>query len=79
MGLDLGEMSALPRGTSVAGAIDWLCRRHGGAKAHRLVRQEQRKARRARSRKRFEFWAAVAAQMEAGDCGVAAPGDESEV
>jgi hypothetical protein len=37
---------------------------HGETSARKLVRLEQQKARRARSRTRFVFWAAVAMEME---------------
>jgi hypothetical protein len=47
-----------------SGAVERLLTLHGEDAARRLVRQEQQKARRARSRKRFDFWTAVAAEME---------------
>jgi hypothetical protein len=66
MGLFSKKSDAMPRGLSVSATTDWLCSRHGDARARRLARLEQQKARRARSRKRFDFWSAVAAQVEAG-------------
>ena len=44
--------------------IEFLRDRHGEAAACRMARLEQLKARRARSRKRFDFWTAVATQMQ---------------
>lgn len=52
-------------------------REHGEAKALRLATLEQQKARRARSRKAFDFWAAVAAQLAAGSIGRADGGPPS--
>jgi len=66
-------MESLPRRMSVSSAVDWLCSRYGGDRARRLARLEQQKARRARSRKRFTFWAAVAAQLEAGSRAATVP------
>ncbi len=51
---------------SVSAAIAWLSSRHGDDKARRLARLEQQRARRARSRKRFNFWAVVAAELDGG-------------
>lgn len=62
----LGDTDKLRRCMSVPAAVDWLCSRHGGAEARRLARLEQRKARQARSRKRFAYWAAIAAELDAG-------------
>jgi hypothetical protein len=45
-------------------AAELLCDRHGEAKAHKLVGLEQKRARQARSRKQFAFWAAVAVEIE---------------
>jgi hypothetical protein len=41
-----------------------LVAEHGDAKAHRQALLGQQAARRGRSRKRFEFWAAVASEIE---------------
>jgi hypothetical protein len=59
-------MSSMSRGMSVSAVIASLRDRHGEATACMMVRLEQLKARRARSRKRFDFWTAVATQMEQG-------------
>ena len=65
VGLDLVNTDCLPRRMSAPAACEWLCARHGGDKARRLVRLEQQKARRARSRKRYAYWTAVAAELDA--------------
>jgi hypothetical protein len=39
---------------------------HGGAKARLIALREQRKARQARSRRRFAFWVEVATRIENG-------------
>ena len=44
-------------------AVELLREQHGEANAWKIALQEQRKARRARSRRRFEFWGAVAMLM----------------
>jgi hypothetical protein len=49
---------------STTSAIELLYERHGPVEARRMVTLEQRNARRARSRKRFDFWAAVAGEMD---------------
>ena len=43
--------------------IERLRNRHGQVRAHRLAVLEQQKARRARCRKRFQFWGTVADQI----------------
>jgi hypothetical protein len=47
-----------------AGGGGALCSQNGEAKALQIARLELQKAWRARSRKRFDFWTAVAQQME---------------
>jgi hypothetical protein len=47
----------------VVAAVEFLRSKHGDAEAHKLALLEQKRARRARSRKRFDFWVAVAAQL----------------
>ena len=58
--------------------IDTLCARHGLQKAHRLALLEQRRARQARSRKRFNFWAAVAAEIDGRKTGLKVPAADSQ-
>jgi len=48
---------------SVSATVERLRNQHGGLKARKLALLEQQKARRARSRKRFDFWGAVADQV----------------
>ena len=48
---------------SVPIVVERLRDQHGGEKARKLALLEQQKARRARSRKRFDFWSAVANQI----------------
>ena len=56
----------------VPAAVALLRERHGEADARTIALTEQRRARRARSKKRFNFWAHVAAQIENGNCNNAA-------
>ena len=49
----------------VDAAVSVLVSTHGETKARSKALREQHSARRARSRKRFEFWAAVASGIEA--------------
>jgi hypothetical protein len=53
-------------------AVAVLRERHGEAKARKVALTEQRRARRARSKRRFAFWADVAAQIENGNSNDAA-------
>ena len=53
-------------------AVALLRERHGGADARKIALTEQRRAKRARSKKRFDFWADVAAQIGNGNCNNAA-------
>jgi hypothetical protein len=46
-------------------AVELLRERHGPDGARKIVRQELQRSRRARSRRRFQFWTAVAAQLGA--------------
>jgi hypothetical protein len=45
-------------------AVALLRAHHGEANARKIALTEQRRARRARSKKRFNFWADVAARIE---------------
>ena len=53
-------------------AVALLRERHGEANARKIALTEQRRAKRARSKKRFAFWADVAARIENGNCNNAA-------
>jgi hypothetical protein len=44
-----------------------LCARHGKVGAREIALKEQRRAKRARSKRRFAFWAEVATQIANGD------------
>jgi hypothetical protein len=48
-------------------AVARLCERYGELGARKIALREQRKAKRARSKKRFVFWAEVARQTGKGD------------
>ena len=56
--------SLTPRRRDVPQTVELLCDRHGEAKARKLAEREQKRARQARSRKQFAFWAAVVAEIE---------------
>ena len=62
---------AAPRGASVKATVEKLVVVHGPADAAKLALTEKRNARRARSRKRFDFWAAVLAEI-GGESGLKA-------
>ena len=47
-------------------AIEFLRAQHGEANARKIALKELRKAWRARSRRRFDFWSEVATQIENG-------------
>ena len=53
-------------------AVALLREQHGEADARKIALTEQRRARRARSKRRFEFWGEVAARIENGNCNNAA-------
>jgi hypothetical protein len=53
-------------------AVALLRERHGAADARKIALTEQRRAKRARSKKRFAFWADVAARIENGNSNNAA-------
>ena len=55
-----------------AAAAALLRAQHGESQARKIALTEQRRAKRARSKKRFAFWADVAAQIENGNCNNAA-------
>jgi hypothetical protein len=56
----------------VAVAAALLRAQHGEANARRIALTEQRRARHARSKRRFAFWADVAARIENDNCSDAA-------
>jgi hypothetical protein len=51
---------------TISAVIGLLREEHGDAKASGLARAQQHKARRARSRKRFNFWREIALRLENG-------------
>jgi len=55
-----------------AAAAALLRAQHGESQARKIARTEQRRAKRARSKRRFIFWADVAARIENGNCSNAA-------
>ena len=59
-------MELMSRRMRVSAVIALLRDRHGEATACKMARLERLKARRARSRKRFDFWTAVATEMQHG-------------
>jgi hypothetical protein len=65
-----GARSAQPKTVShfmkATVAIEFLRTQHGEANARKIALKELRNARRARSRRRFDFWSEVAAQIEHG-------------
>jgi hypothetical protein len=58
----------------VPSAATLLRERYGEANARKVALMEQRRARRARSKRRFAFWAEVAAQIENGNGAVKGEG-----
>jgi hypothetical protein len=59
-----GDVSHLMRPPAAAAR---LCARHGKVGAREIALKEQRRAKRARSKRRFAFWAEVATQIANGD------------
>ena len=68
------DIETMWRHASVSAGLELLRGRNGEAKALKIARLELRKARRARSRKRFDFWNAVSAQLETRFSGQEMPG-----
>ena len=64
--------------TQATVVVELLRAQHGEANARKIVLQEQRNARRARSRRRFEFWGWVAMLLGQG-CGKDGPGNPKSV
>jgi len=67
---NVSDIASIWRNPGAPAAVELLCSQNGGAKSLQIARLELQKARRARSRKRFDFWAAVAQQMEFAARGV---------
>jgi len=68
------DIETMWRRASVPAVLELLRVRNGEAKALKIARLELQKARRARSRKRFDFWSAVSIQLEVGLSGKEIPG-----
>jgi hypothetical protein len=62
-----GEGRDVKHFTSPAAAAALLCARHGEEDARKIALEEQRKAKRARSKRRFIFWGEVETQIGNGD------------
>src|SRR5208337_610248 len=79
-GASMTDIETMWRRASVPAVLELLRVRNGEAKALKIARLELQKARRARSRKRFDFWSAVSIQLEVGLSGKEIPepraGDE---
>ena len=63
---NMARESSISLSMSVPAAVELLRERHGELAARKMADLEKRKARMARSRKRFEFWAEIAIRMEQG-------------
>jgi hypothetical protein len=59
------RVSAVSHHMELNAAVSILISEHGDDRAHRVALREQQNARRARSRKRFEFWITVASEIDA--------------
>ena len=68
-GLTLSKMQSVSQRMGVLAVVERLRNQHGQAGAYKLAVLEQQKARRARCRERFHFWAIVAGQIENGHPG----------
>jgi hypothetical protein len=77
-GRSTGNEGANRRGDRVShfmkasAAVALLRERHGEAIARKIALTEQRRAKRARSKRRFAFWGEVAERIENGNCNNAA-------
>ena len=60
-------------------AVAILREQHGEAIARKIALTEQRRAKRARSKRRFAFWADVAARIENENCNDVEKYDEDSV
>jgi hypothetical protein len=61
--VELSEIEIVSHFMSIPTVVARLRNWHGEAKAHQVAVSELQRARRARSRRRFNFWAAVAEQI----------------
>jgi hypothetical protein len=62
-----GEGKDLKHFTSPVAAAALLCAEYGEAEACKIALREQRRAKRARSKRRFIFWGEVETQIGNGD------------
>lgn len=60
----MAEVASMWRNTSAPAVVELLFSEKGEAGALQIARLELQRARRARSRKRFDFWTSVAHAME---------------
>ena len=61
----MGRFRAVSHYMDVDSVVSILLEEHGNTKARERALREQQNARRARSRKRFAFWVAVASEIDA--------------
>ena len=61
----MGRFRAVSHYMDVDAVVSILLEEHGNTKARERALREQQNARRARSRKRFAFWVAVASEIDA--------------
>jgi len=59
----LFKMQSVSHRMGVLTVVERLRNQHGQAKAYKMALLEQQSARRARCRKRFDFWRTVAGQL----------------
>ena len=62
----MSKMQSVSHRMGVLAVVERLRNQHGQVRAYKLAVLEQQKARRARCRERFHFWATVAGQIENG-------------
>jgi hypothetical protein len=65
-GLQLSKVQSVSHRMDVLTVVERLRDQHGLTRARKLALLEQQRARRARCRKRFDFWGTVAEQIETG-------------
>jgi hypothetical protein len=76
---EVGRVRAVSHYMDVDAVVSLLLEEHGNTKARAKALREQQNARRARSRKRFAFWVAVASGIDARQAGPASPCDRRPV